>query len=171
MFIIMKRKTIKKYPKKYVPKKLTSKDKKTQKKMIDKSRQMYKQGKYFTRKKVASYDNKTSPHILNARKIYGVEKIIPSDELADKTGCSIEALDKIVKKGEGAYYSSGSRPNQTGHSWGYARMASAITAGKAAAVDYNILKEGCKPNSKALKLANKSRKKHKFGQRKVPKTI
>lgn len=171
MFIIMKRKTIKKYPKKYVPKKLTSKDKKTQKKMIDKSRQMYKQGKYFTRKKVASYDNKTSPHILNARKIYGVEKIIPSQELADKTGCSIEALDKIVKKGEGAYYSSGSRPNQTGHSWGYARMASAITSGKAAAVDYNILKEGCKPNSKALKLANKSRKKHKFGQRKVPKTI
>ena len=171
MFIIMKRKTIKKYPKKYVPKKLTSKDKKTQKKMIDKSRQMYKQGKYFTRKKVASYDNKTSPHILNARKIYGVEKIIPSEELASKTGCSIEALDKIVKKGEGAYYSSGSRPNQTGHSWGYARMASAITAGKAAAVDYNILKEGCKPNSKALKLANKSRKKHKFGQRKVPKTI
>lgn len=171
MFIIMKRKTIKKYPKKYVPKKLTSKDKKTQKKMIDKSRQMYKQGKYFTRKKVASYDNKTSPHILNARKIYGVEKIIPSVELAEKTGCSIEALDKIVKKGEGAYYSSGSRPNQTGHSWGYARMASAITSGKAAAVDYNILKEGCKPNSKALKLANKSRKKHKFGQRKVPKTI
>tara|TARA_B100000035_G_C20968382_1_gene539871 strand:+ start:271 stop:774 length:504 start_codon:yes stop_codon:yes gene_type:complete len=167
----MKRKTIKKYPKKYVPKKLTSKDKKTQKKMIDKSRQMYKQGKYFTRKKVASYDNKTSPHILNARKIYGVEKIIPSEELAEKTGCSIEALDKIVKKGEGAYYSSGSRPNQTGHSWGYARMASAITSGKAAAVDYNILKEGCKPNSKALKLANKSRKKHKFGQRKVPKTI
>ncbi len=167
----MKRKTIKKYPKKYVPKKLTNKDKKTQKKMIDKSRQMYKQGKYFTRKKVASYDNKTSPHILNARKIYGVEKIIPSEELADKTGCSIEALDKIVKKGEGAYYSSGSRPNQTGHSWGYARMASAITSGKAAAVDYNILKEGCKPNSKALKLANKSRKKHKFGQRKVPKTI
>lgn len=171
MFIIMKRKTIKKYPKKYVPKKLTNKDKKTQKKMIDKSRQMYKQGKYFTRKKVASYDNKTSPHILNARKIYGVEKIIPSEELAEKTGCSIEALDKIVKKGEGAYYSSGSRPNQTGHSWGYARMASAITSGKAAAVDYNILKEGCKPNSKALKLANKSRKKHKFGQRKVPKTI
>lgn len=167
----MKRKTIKKYPKKYVPKKLTNKDKKTQKKMIDKSRQMYKQGKYFTRKKVASYDNKTSPHILNARKIYGVEKIIPSQELAEKTGCSIEALDKIVNKGEGAYYSSGSRPNQTGHSWGYARMASAITSGKAAAVDYNILKEGCKPNSKALKLANKSRKKHKFGQRKVPKTI
>ena len=52
-----------------------------------------------------------------------------------KTGCSIEALKKIVNKGEGAYYSSGSRPNQTSHSWGYARLASAITGGKAAAVD------------------------------------
>ena len=169
MFIIMKRKTIKKYPKKYVPKKLTSKDKKTQKKMIDKSRQMYKQGKYFTRKKVASYDNKTSPHILNARKIYGVEKIIPSEELAEKTGCSIEALDKIVKKGEGAYYSSGSRPNQTGHSWGYARLASSVTGGKAAAVDFNILEKYCSKSSKALRLAKRSRKKHGYGTRKVRK--
>ncbi len=170
MYYKMKNKTVKKYPKKYVPKRLSSKDKKKQKKMIDKSRKLYKQGKYFTRKKVASFKSKTSPHILKARKIYGVEKVIPSEELASKTGCSVEALDKIVKKGEGAYYSSGSRPNQTGHSWGYARMASAITSGKAAAVDYNILEEGCSPTSKALMLANVARKKHKFGKRKVPKT-
>ena len=107
-------------------------------------------------------------NVLKARKIYGVEKVIPSEELASRTGCSVEALDKIVKKGEAAYYSSGSRPNQTGHSWGYARMASAITSGKAAAVDYNILEEGCSPTSKALMLANVARKKHKFGKRKVP---
>lgn len=166
----MKNKTVKKYPKKYVPKKLSEKDKKKQKKMLEKSRKMYKQNKYFTRKKVKSFESKVSPHILKARKIYGVDEVVPSQELSNKTGCSIEALDKIVKKGEGAYYSSGSRPNQTGHSWGYARMASAITSGKAAAVDYNILEEGCRPNSKALYLAKKSRKKHKFGQRKVPKT-
>jgi hypothetical protein len=165
----MKNKTVKTYAKKYVPKKLSSIDKNRQKKMIDKSRKLYKRGTYFTRKKVASYDHKTSPHILKARNIYEVEKIVPSDELASKTGCSVEALDKIVKKGEGAYYSSGSRPNQTGHSWGYARMASAITSGKAAAVDYKILEEGCSENSKALQLAKKSRKKHKYGQRKVPK--
>ena len=48
-------------------------------------------------------------------------------------------LKKKFQKGQGAYFSSGSRPNQTGHSWGYARMASAITGGKAAAIDYHIL--------------------------------
>ena len=78
------------------------------------------------------------------------------------------------KKGEGAYYSSGSRPNQTAQSWGIApdlgQFASAVTAGKAAAVDYAILKKGCRSNSPALKLADKSKKKHNHGQRRVPKT-
>ena len=69
----------------------------------------------------------------------------------------------------GAYYSSGSRPNQTGHSWGIARLASAITSGKSAAVDYDILEKGCKRNSKALSLAKKAKKKHGHGTRKVPK--
>ena len=43
------------------------------------------------------------------------------------------------------------------------------SGGKAAAVDYNILAEGCKPSSKALKLAKKSRIKNGYGTRKVPK--
>lgn len=85
--------------------------------------------------------------------------------------CSKDALNAIVKKGQGAYFSSGSRPNQTGHSWGIARLASAITGGKAAAVDYNILEKGCNKNSKALKMAKKSRKKHGFGKRKTRKTV
>ena len=78
-------------------------------------------------------------------------------------------LKKIVKKGQGAYYSSGSRPNQTAQSWGLARLASAITAGKAAAVDYNILEKGCKHNSKALTLAKKAKRKYGLGTRRVPK--
>ena len=78
-------------------------------------------------------------------------------------------FEKILKKGQGAYYSSGSRPSQNSHSWGIARLASSITAGKAAAIDYNILEEGCKKNSKALKLAKLARKKHGFGTRKVKK--
>ena len=49
---------------------------------------------------------------------------------------------QIVKKGEGAYYSSGSRPNQTAKSWGLARLASSLTAGKAAAIDYDIIEKG-----------------------------
>ena len=56
----------------------------------------------------------------------------------------------------GAYYSSGSRPNQTAESWGIARLASAITSGKSAVIDYHLLEEGCKKNSKALKLAKKA---------------
>ena len=158
----------KKVPKRYIPKQLTRKDKKKQRSMIKKSRKMYKKGKYYTRKKVKSFKSKVSPHITKAKKIYNLDEIVPSKSLSRKTGCSIDSLSKIVKKGQGAYYSSGSRPNQSGHSWGYARLASSITGGKAAAVDYNILKEGCKKNSKALKLARKSRKKHGHGKRKTP---
>jgi hypothetical protein len=95
--------------------------------------------------------------------MYNVEKIGATNELSRKSGCSKAALAKIINKGAGAYYSSGSRPNQTPQSWGIARLASAITSGKAAAVDYDILLKGCKSNSKALKLAKISRKiKNKF---------
>jgi hypothetical protein len=66
-----------------------------------------------------------------------------------------------MKKGQGAYFSSGSRPNQTGHSWGVARLASAITGGKASQVDLKHLIKGCKSNSKALRMAKKSKYKNK----------
>jgi DNA-binding Xre family transcriptional regulator len=102
-------------------------------------------------------------------KIYNVDKIGANPELAKATGCSKSALAKIINKGEGAYFSSGSRPNQTGQSWGLARLASSITGGKAAAVDYSILEKGCKPNSKALTMAKKARKKFGHGTRRVPK--
>jgi hypothetical protein len=102
-------------------------------------------------------------------KIYKVNKIGATDELVRATGCSKKALAKIINKGEGAYFSSGSRPNQTGQSWGIARLASSITSGKAAAVDYSILENGCKPGSKALTLAKKAKKKYGHGTRKVPK--
>lgn len=157
------------YPKRYVPKRLTKKDKRKQKREISKSRKAYKKGKYYTRKKVKSFKSKESAHVTKAKKIYGVENISANAKLAKKTGCSIGALSKIIKKGQGAYYSSGSRPNQTGHSWGRARLASSITGGKAAAVDFNILESGCKPGSKALRLAKSARRRHGFGTRRVPK--
>jgi hypothetical protein len=65
----------------------------------------------------------------------------------------VKALRDIVRKGEGAYYSSGSRPNQTSRSWGVARLASAITGGPASRIDKKILAEGCDPGSPALALA------------------
>jgi len=153
----------------YLPKKLSAKDKKKQARMLNKSKKLYRKNIYFLRPSVKSFKSKTSKHIRNAERIYGVEKIGATNELAKATGCKKGALSKIINKGMGAYYSSGSRPNQTAQSWGVARLASSITAGKAAAVDYNILKKGCKPNSRALTMANKARKKYGHGTRRVPK--
>jgi len=157
------------FPMIYIPKNLTKKDKQKQIQMLNKSRKMYKERKYYTRKNISSYKNKKSKHILNAIKIYNVQKIIPNKELSQKTGCKLSALNQIVKKGEGAYYSSGSRPNQTPQSWGLARLASSITSGKSAAVDYDIIKKGCDHKKKAFILANKSRQKYKYGHSKTKK--
>ena len=120
---------------------LSKKDKIIQQKMILKSRRLYKKGIYQTRKALASYPHKESKHIVKAKKKFGVTSMVPSAELAKKTGCPLSVLQKIVQKGEGAYYSSGSRPNQTPQSWGLARLASALTNGKAAKVDANLVKQ------------------------------
>ena len=158
-----------KFPARYIPKNISQKDKKKQLGMLLKSKRMYKNKKYFTRKKVSSYKNKKSNHVSDAKKIYNIENVTPNEELARKTGCTLSALEQIVKKGEGAYFSSGSRPNQTAQSWGLARLASSITAGKAAAVDYDIISEGCDHKKKAFILANKSRRKYKQGHSKTRK--
>lgn len=157
------------FPLRYLPKQLSNKDKKKQVSMLLKSKRMYKNNVFYTRKRVASYKNKKSNHILDARKIYGIDTVTPNKELATKTGCSISALKQIVRKGEGAYFSSGSRPNQTAQSWGLARMASSITSGKSAAVDFKIIEKGCQHNKKAFKLAVLSKKKYNFGHSKTRK--
>ena len=153
----------------YLPAQLSAKDKKKQAQMLLRSKRLYKKHEYYTRKPLSSYKNKTSKHIRNAQRIYKIQKINPSNELAKKTGCSLTTLNQIVRKGEGAYFSSGSRPNQTAQSWGIARLASSITAGKAAAVDYSILEKGCDHKKKAFLLANKSRKRYKYGHSKTRK--
>ena len=150
-------------PIRYLPRKLTMKDKSKQVRMLMKSRRLYKNNKYFTRKPVKSYKSKTSSHIVDARRIYNIKNVEPNKELAMKTGCTIGALRKIVSKGEGAYYSSGSRPNQTPQSWGIARLASSLTAGKSAAVDYEIIKKGCNHKNRAFILANRAKKMYKYG--------
>lgn len=150
----------------YLPKRLTKKDKKRQKNNLMKSRRLYKKGIYFTRPHVSSFKSKKSKHILKAEKMYNVDKIGPTDELSKATGCTKKCLAKIINKGAGAYFSSGSRPNQTAASWGVARLASSITGGKASAVDYALLKEGCKSNSKALRLATRAKRR---GTRRAPK--
>lgn len=159
-----------KITKRYLPSRLTRSDRKKQANMLKKSRKLYKKGIYYTRKRIESYPHKNSSHVIKAKKVYNMNSIEPSRELANKTGCSINALKKIVNKGEGAYFSSGSRPNQSGQSWGIARLASSITGGKAAAVDYSILETGCNPKSRALQFAKLARNKYGYGKHRVPKT-
>jgi hypothetical protein len=158
-----------KIPIRYLPKKITKKDRKKQIAMLQKSKTLYKKGTYYTREKLKSYVSRPSSHVAKAIKLYRVDSMAPSKKLASATNCSLHALNTIVKKGQGAYFSSGSRPNQTAHSWGLARLASSLTGGKSAAVDFSIIEDGCSHHSTAYKLALQSRKKHGHGKRGTPK--
>jgi CRISPR/Cas system CSM-associated protein Csm4 (group 5 of RAMP superfamily) len=142
-----------KVPSRYIPDYLTTNDKLKQKQYLNKSRKDYKKGKYFIRPKIKSYNNRRSNHTKRLQALYKVESAMPNKELSEKSKCSIETLEKIINKGKGAYLSSGSRPNQTPSSWGYARLASSLTGGNAAIVDFSLLEQGCKASSKSLKLA------------------
>ena len=120
----------KKIPKQYVPKSLTKEDRAKQVKSI-------KEGK--DRPKVDSFKSKRSSHVIKFEKRYG--KKITDDEWIGKNLLRPAVIKQILKKGAGAYYSSGSRPNQTVASWSRARLASALTGGGAAKVDKDILEK------------------------------
>ena len=159
-----------KVPLRYLPKSLTVKDRKKQSRMLARSRRDYKQHRYQTRKKLSSFHSKPSHHVETAKRIYHVNHIGATPALAKATGCSQSALRKIIRKGEGAYFSSGSRPNQTAQSWGVARLASTLTSGKAAVIDYSILEKGCRPNSPALRRAKTAKRKFGYPLRRTPHT-
>jgi hypothetical protein len=149
-----------KVPEHYISRSLSKKQKAYVKRELRKSRKAYKKKVYYTRKKVKGYRSRRSSWENRVKKVYNIsEKTkLSVSLLSRKSKCSKASLNKIVKKGMGAYYSSGSRPNQTAHSWGYARLYSALAGGPAAKVDMHILKHGCKKSSKSLKLARNPRK-------------
>ena len=139
--------------KKYIPKQLDNSDKTKQKRELLKSIRLYKKHKYYTRKPLKSFKSKKSNHLKKVENIYGIKTLLINN-LSKKTGCSKAILKKIVNKGMGAYYSSGSRPNQTAKSWGMARLASAITGGPASKVDFHLLKD-CDKKKPAYKLSKR----------------
>ena len=110
-----------------MPKFLTLADKKKQIKSI-------KEG--TDRPKVKSFKSKRSSHTVAFEKKYGTK--ITDDAFITKNIISKTGIDKIIKKGMGAYYGAGSRPNQTAQSWSRARLASVIMGGKARKVDSDI---------------------------------
>ena len=125
-----------KYSNKYLPKTLSKKDQKKQKKSLNKSRKDYLSKKYYNRPKVKSYKSKPSSRTQKFHKLYPNAKSY--NDISKSTGIPVKALKAVVKKGKGAYYSSGSRPNQTAESWGKARMYSYILGGKTRKVDNHI---------------------------------
>jgi hypothetical protein len=57
------------------------------------------------------------------------------------TGVPEPAIKEVLKKGEGAYFSSGSRPGQSPNSWSFSRLYSYLLGGPARKVDASITKK------------------------------
>ena len=113
--------------KKYVPDSLSASDRKKQIKSIKEKKE---------RPKLKSFQSKRSSWAEKFEKKYGYkinQKARIAKEIISKKG-----IEEIIKKGQGAYYSSGSRPNQTATSWSLARLASVIMGGNARKVDKSI---------------------------------
>jgi len=126
-----------KIPKKYT-KKLSKNDKSKQVRNIRTARRSYKRGKYVSRPKLKSFKKKESGWTAKFHKRYPEAKTVP--QIARATGIPTKALNAVKRKGMGAYYSSGSRPNQTAQSWGKARMYSYILGGPTRKIDREITK-------------------------------
>jgi hypothetical protein len=123
-------------PKKYTAR-LNRQDKKKQLRSIRKAKRSYKKGKYVDRPKLKSYKSKKSSWVSKFEKKYGKD-VKTYKQIEKATGIPKKALMEVVRKGKGAYYSSGSRPNQTAESWGKARMYSYIMGGPTRKYDQHI---------------------------------
>ena len=133
------------YPKTYTAG-LSSLDKQKQKKQLDKSRSDYKKGKFTGRKKLSSYKPKPSTFVEQVKKKTGVG--MNFDKLADKLTRTNRrkkelktAFGEVASKARGAFYSSGSRPNQTPSSWAKARVASVLVGGPSRKIDKKIVEK------------------------------
>ena len=66
---------------------------------------------------------------------------ISDTDFINKNLLKKKGQDKVIDKGIGAYYSSGSRPNQSPESWGKARLCSVLVGGPARKIDQKIIDE------------------------------
>ena len=99
---------------KYVPKSLSRADAAKQRESIMSQ----------TARPKVKYRTRRSPWVKKFEAKYG--KKITNDTFIDKNIITRAGIAKILDKGRGAYYSSGSRPNQTAESWARARLAAVI---------------------------------------------
>lgn len=111
-------------PKRYLPDSLKGKDRQAQIKSIFEEKERPK----------TKVKDKKSTWTIQFDKEYGEKLDAMSGKRSKKniakvTGIPFKAIDEIYKKGEGAYYSSGSRPNQTPSSWARGRVYAYIMGG------------------------------------------
>jgi len=132
-----KRKT-QRFPKRYTSG-LSRKDKAKQLRELKRAKRSYKRGEYVPRPKLKSFKSKQSSWTQQFHKLYPNIKTIA--DISKATGIPAGALKAVKKKGMGAYYSSGSRPNQTADSWGKARMYSYILGGPTRKIDNHITQQ------------------------------
>ena len=88
------------------------------------------------RPKVKGFKSERSTWVKKFEDKYGTK--ITDKEFITKNIISETGREMIIRRGKGAFYSSGSRPNQTPFSWGLARLASVIMGGNARKVDKDI---------------------------------
>lgn len=143
------------YPKQYYQG-LSKKDKEKQLKELQESRNSYKKGEFISRSQKKSFKSKKSAHVVEFEKKYGIN-INDKKAILKNTGVTIKAQNQILKKGMGAFYSSGSRPNQSAQSWAYARLASVLLKHNAYPVDRHILIENKCDNIKKPNKQNKGK--------------
>ena len=124
-------------PKKYLPPTLKGKDRQAQIKSIFESKD---------RPKVKAKGRK-STYTAKFDREYGetldfMDGKRSKKNIAKITGIPFKAIDEVYKKGEGAYYSSGSRPGVTAHQWAMGRVKSFVTGkGGARKADADLLKK------------------------------
>lgn len=100
----------------------------------DKEKQIQSIRKGTIRPKLKSFKEKKSTFTEKFKEKYGNKSI----DWISKNIIKKKGIELIKKKGIGAYYSSGSRPNQTPQSWWKARLYSVIMGGKARKIDKDI---------------------------------
>ena len=82
------------------------------------------------------FKSKRSSWAEKFEKKYGTK--ISDTDFIHKNIITKTGQEKIINKGRGAYFSSGSRPGQTAQSWGLGRLASVIMGGPARKIDKDI---------------------------------
>lgn len=128
-------------PRKYVPRSLSRADQRRALASIRRARRAYRSGRYVSRPKLRSAKRRTSSWVAKFKRKYPGVSLLNPKAVERATGIPARAIRGVIRKGKGAYYSSGSRPGVTAQQWAAARVASVVLGGPARRVDAKLLRD------------------------------